>query len=81
MVYTLRFFSLKFNLFHNSNLFRSCIIHILYIECAKINKIIPAPKGYCGLLAVGLRTAQTALICEIYFSPCMEFQVTVSSPS
>jgi len=32
-------------LFHNSNLFGSCIIHILYTECAKIKKIIPAPKG------------------------------------
>jgi len=23
----------------------SCIIHILYTECAKIKTIIPAPKG------------------------------------
>ena len=39
MVYTLRFFfSLKCSLFHNSNLFGSCIIHILYAECAKIKK-------------------------------------------
>ena len=44
MVYTLRFFSLKCSLFHDSNLFGSCIIHILYTECAKIKKIIPAPK-------------------------------------
>ena len=46
MVYTLRFFSLKCSLFHNSNLFGFCIIHILYTECAKIKKIIPVPKGY-----------------------------------
>jgi len=26
-------------------LFGSCIIHILYTACAKIKKIIPAPKG------------------------------------
>jgi len=32
-------------LFHNANLFGSCIIHILYTGCAKIKKIIPAPKG------------------------------------
>ena len=38
MVYTLRFFSLKCSLFHNSNLFGPCIIHILYTECAKIKK-------------------------------------------
>jgi len=34
-------------LFHNANLFGSCIIHILYTGCAKIKKkIIPAPKGW-----------------------------------
>ena len=39
MVYTLRFFfSSKYSLFHNCNLFGSCIIHILYTECAKIKK-------------------------------------------
>ena len=35
MVYTLRFFLFKM-LFHNSNVFGSCFIHILYTECAKI---------------------------------------------
>ena len=38
MVYILRFFSSKCSLFHNSNVFGSCIIHILYTECAKIKK-------------------------------------------
>jgi hypothetical protein len=38
MVYTLRFFLFKCSLFHNSNLFGSCIIHNLYTECAKIKK-------------------------------------------
>ena len=38
MVYTLRFFSSKCSLFHNSNVFGSCFIHILYTECAKIKK-------------------------------------------
>ena len=33
------FFSLqKCSLFHNSNVFGSCIIHILYTGCAKIKK-------------------------------------------
>ena len=32
------FFSSKFSLFHNSNVFGSCIIHILYTGCAKIKK-------------------------------------------
>jgi hypothetical protein len=44
MVYTLRFFSSKCSLFHNSNVFGSCIIHFIY-RCAKIKKIIPTPKG------------------------------------
>jgi len=38
-------FFLKRSWFHNYNIFGSCIIHILYTECAKIKKIIPAPKG------------------------------------
>jgi len=47
MVYTLRFFfSSKCSLFHNSNVFGCCIIHILYTGCAKIKAIIPAPNGY-----------------------------------
>jgi len=46
MVYTLRFFfSSKCSLFHNSNVFGSCIIHILSSGRAKIKKKIPAPKG------------------------------------
>ena len=45
MLYTLRLFSSKCSLFHNANLFVPYIIHILYTECAKIKKIIPAPKG------------------------------------
>jgi len=41
------FFSSNCSLFHNSNVFGSCIIHILYTECTKIKKkiIIPASKG------------------------------------
>jgi len=38
------FLSSKWSLFHNSNVFGSCIINILYTGCAKIKKIIPAPK-------------------------------------
>ena len=35
MVYTLLFSSPKCGLFHNSNIFSSCIIHILYTELKK----------------------------------------------
>ena len=38
MVYTLRFLSSKCGLFHNSNIFGTCIIHILYTGCARIKK-------------------------------------------
>ena len=44
-IYTLRFFSSKYSLFHNANLFGTCIIHILHTGCAEIKKTIPAPKG------------------------------------
>ena len=44
MVYTLLFFSLKCSLFHNSNIFGSCIIYILYTGFAKIKKTIPATQ-------------------------------------
>ena len=38
MVYTLRVFLFKMLFFYNSNIFRSCIIHILYTGCFKIKK-------------------------------------------
>ena len=37
MLYTLRFF-FNCTLFHNPNVFGSCIIHILYTWCAKTKK-------------------------------------------
>ena len=46
MLYTLLFSSSKCSLFHNANLFGSCIIHILYTGCAEIKKkMIAALKG------------------------------------
>ena len=44
-IYSSFFFSSKCTLFHNSNVFGSCIIHTLYTECAKIKKKNPTPKG------------------------------------
>jgi len=44
-IYSPFFFSSKCSVFHNSNIFGSCFIHILYTGCAKIKKIVPAPKG------------------------------------
>ena len=53
MLYTLRFFfSSKCSLFHNANLFGSCIIHILYTGCAKIKKKNNSgAKGLIGFIA------------------------------
>ena len=45
MLYTLRFFSSKCSLFHNADLFGSCIIHILYTGCAKIKENNSEAKG------------------------------------
>ena len=45
MIYSPVFSSSKCSLFHNSNVFCSCIIHILYTGCAKIKKkITPAAE-------------------------------------
>ena len=43
-LYSPFFFSSKCSLFHNANLFGSCIIHILYKGVLKLKKIIPSPK-------------------------------------
>jgi len=52
MVYTLRFFfSSKCNWFHNSNVFGSCLFHILYTGCAKIKK-----KNSCARRLMWLST-------------------------
>ena len=45
MLYTLRFFSPKCSLFHNTNLFGSRIIHILYTGCVQIKKNNSGAKG------------------------------------
>ena len=44
-IYSPFFSSSKCSLFHKSNISGFCIIHILYRGCAKIKRIIPAPKG------------------------------------
>ena len=44
-IYSPFFFSSKCSLFHNSNVFGSYIIHILYTGCAKIKKQTLAPNG------------------------------------
>ena len=49
MLYTLRFFfSSKCSLFHNANLFGSCIIHILYTGVLKLKNNNSGAKGLNG---------------------------------
>jgi len=43
-IYSPFFSSSKCSLFYNSNVFGSCIIHILYTGCAKIKKNNSGPK-------------------------------------
>ena len=47
MLHTLRCFSSKCRLFHNATFFGSCVIHILYTECAKIKKKIRRQMVKC----------------------------------
>ena len=46
------FFSSKCGLFHDANLFGSCIIHILYTGCAKLKKNNSFAKGLIWLTIV-----------------------------
>jgi hypothetical protein len=66
MLCTLHFFlslSSKCSLFHNANCFGSCIIHILYRECAEIKK-----NNNSG--AKGLTPSQYVAICPPILSHC-----------
>ena len=70
MVYTLGFFSSKCSLFHNSNVFGSCIIHILYTGCAKIknkNYFLLQKVNICGFSAttVVTETCHNIILCCI----------------
>jgi len=51
------FSSSKCSLFHNSNVFGSCIIHILYTGCAKIKKNNSSVKRIRGVCKVPLYVA------------------------
>ena len=59
------FFSSKCSLFHNANLFGSCIIHILYTECAEIKKKnISGAKGLKNLTIIPDDEGKTLLTAE-----------------
>ena len=50
------FFSSKCSLFHNSNVFGSCIIHILYTGCNEIKKNNSGAKSLICIETVELLT-------------------------
>jgi hypothetical protein len=61
MAYTLSFFSSKCSLFHNSDVFGSCIIQILYTGCAKILKNNSGAKRLTACPAVCMYRAMRPL--------------------
>ena len=62
MLYTLRFFfSSKCSLFHNANLFGSCISQILYTGCAEIKKKNSGAKGLTLFLEKARQKAEEIL--------------------
>ena len=75
MVYTLRFFSLKCSLFHNSNLFGFCIIHILYTVCAKIKK-----KKFRRQKVNCTYACSLLILCTEFHVPCMHIKFYRSWP-
>ena len=78
MVYTLRFFFLssKCSLFHNSNVFGSCIIHILYTGCAKIKKNNSGAKRLINALS-----PRPLYIVRIFCVPFMNVNWNISTAS
>ena len=65
MVYTLRFFSSKCNLFHNSSVFGSCIIHILYTG---VLKLIKNNSGTKSLILTNVLPSNTTNFIDIGLS-------------
>ena len=70
-LYSPFFFSSKCSWFHNANLFGSCIIHILYTECAKIKK---NNSGAKGLICTALRLVYS-VVSTVDTSPGVVFQI------
>ena len=77
------FFSSKCSLFHNANLFGSCIIHILYTGCAKIKKKIWRQRvNLCVCLRPTAEEQQTGcyiLLVQEKVFPSILFDVAVKS--
>jgi hypothetical protein len=83
-IYSLFLSSSKCSLFHSSNLFGSCIIHILYTGCAKIKKIIiflykyPPPPPQNGAIRTEGNLSQyfKKIIWNSYLYRCVRMVLT-----
>jgi hypothetical protein len=74
MVYTLRFFLFKMQFFHKSNVFGSCIIHILYTGVLKLK------KNNSGAKRLTAQIVKTSFICEtLTFSYSLQHSLTSTS--
>ena len=60
------FSSSKCRLFHNATFFGSCVIHILYTECAKIKKKIRRQRVNCSSVVL----LRTEFIFQCYIVVC-----------
>jgi len=69
-VYSPFFFSSKCSLFHNSNVFGSCIIHILYTGCAKIKKKLFRRQKV--KMATNILVIWSLSACNTYLCSCMK---------
>ena len=79
MVYTVRFFSSKRSLFHNSILLGSCIIHILYTGCAKIKKNNPGAKRLMKVKTTSRNSALSLcsyVLLRTNYVPCLIFRAS-----
>ena len=71
MLYTLRFFfSSKCSLFHNSNVFGSCIIHILYTGVLKLKKNNNSGAKRLIVSVHSTATSRQATSCSLLYVMC-----------
>ena len=76
MVYTLSFFPSKCSLFHNSNVFGSCIIHILYTGVLKLKKNNSGDKRLISSFVVLKKERRHLYIVRVNQNEVFNFHVT-----
>jgi hypothetical protein len=74
-------FSSKCSLFHNSNVFGSCFIHILYTGCAKIKKNNSGAKRLKTLSCLQNSGVSQGIFGGFYLWNSMVYNVTTKLPN